>query len=117
MALSEILRQLAAYGRQNALDLAFQEIGRIERTQFTLDWLEDPDLRRRCRAGLNKGEARHFLAQSIHTQRQGRVTDRTLLNQSFRASGLNLVIAAIVYWNTVYMERTVQQLRSGGIPA
>jgi TnpA family transposase len=37
VALSEILRKLAAYGRQNALDLAFQEIGRIERTLFTLD--------------------------------------------------------------------------------
>ena len=27
------------------------------------------------------------------------------------------MIAAIVYWNTVYMERTVQHLRSTGIPA
>jgi hypothetical protein len=26
------------------------------------------------------------------------------------------VIAAIVYWNTVYMERTAQHLRSTGIP-
>ncbi|MGL4962677.1 MAG: Tn3 family transposase [Inquilinus sp.] len=43
--------------------------------------------------------------------------DRALLNQSLRASGLNLVIAAIVYWNTVCMERTVQHLRSTGIPA
>ncbi|TSD86107.1 Tn3 family transposase [Mycobacterium sp. KBS0706] len=117
VAPSEILKKLAAYRRQNRLDLALQEIGRIERTLFTLDWLEDLNLRRRCRAGLNKGEARHFLAQAIHTQRQGRITDRTLLNQSFRASGLNLVIAAIVYWNTVYMGRAVQHLRSRGILA
>jgi TnpA family transposase len=85
VAPSEILKKLAACRRQNRLDLALQEIGRIERTLFTLDWLENPDLRRRCRAGLNKGEARHFLAQAIHTQRQGRITHRTLLNQSFRA--------------------------------
>ncbi|MGK9171046.1 transposase [Inquilinus limosus] len=117
VAPSEILKKLAAYRRQNRLDLALQEIGRIERTLFTLDWLEDPGLRRRCRSGLNKGEARHFLAQAIHTQRQGRITDCTLLNQSFRASGLNLVIAAIVYWNTVYMERAAQHLRSAGIQA
>ncbi|SDG57985.1 Tn3 family transposase [Thalassobaculum litoreum] len=115
VAPSVLLKKLAAYRRQNRLDLAIQEIGRIERTLFTLDWLEDPDLRRHCRAGLNKGEARHFLAQAIYTQRQGRISDRTLLNQSFRASGLNLVIAAIVYWNTVYMERAVQHLRSTGL--
>nr|WP_172687275.1 Tn3 family transposase [Ancylobacter novellus] len=115
VAPSIILKKLAAYRRQNRLDLALQEIGRIERSLFTLDWLEDPDLRRRCRAGLNKGEARHFLAQAIHTQRQGRMTDRTLLNQGFRASGLNLVIAAIVCWNTIYMDRAVRHLRSTGV--
>ena len=45
----------------------------------------------------------------------GRITDRTFENQSYRASGLNLVIAAIVYWNTVYMERAVGHLRSTGV--
>jgi hypothetical protein len=30
--------------------------------------------------------------------RQGRITDRTFENQSYRASGLNLAVAAIVYW-------------------
>ena len=47
--------------------------------------------------------------------RQGRITARTFENQSYRASGLNLVIAAIVYWNTVYMERAVGHLRSTGV--
>ncbi|TIX87090.1 hypothetical protein BSK43_029625 [Rhizobium sp. P44RR-XXIV] len=116
VAPSAILKKLAAYCRQNRLDLALREVGRIERSLFLLDWLEDADLRRRCRAGLNKGEARHSLAQAIYTQRQGRITDRTLLNQSFRASGLNLMIAAIVYWNTIYMDRAVQHLRATGIP-
>jgi len=62
-----MLRKLAAYRRQNQLDLALQELGRIERTLFMLDWLEGPELRRRCHAGLNKSEQRHFLAQVICT--------------------------------------------------
>jgi hypothetical protein len=41
-------------------------------------------------------------------------TGRTFKNQSYRASGLNLVIAAIVYWNTLYMGRAVEHLRSQG---
>jgi len=48
VAPSVMLRKLAAY-RQNRLDLALQEPGRIERTLFMLDWLESPGLRRRHR--------------------------------------------------------------------
>jgi hypothetical protein len=47
VAPSVMLRKLAAYHRQNQLDLALQELGRIERTLFMLDWLESPELRRR----------------------------------------------------------------------
>ena len=33
-----------------------------------------------------------------------------------RARGLNLVVAAIVLWNTAYLERVVQALRDAGNP-
>jgi hypothetical protein len=46
-----------------------------------------------------------------------RVSRPTFENQSYRASGLNLAIAAIVYWNTVYMERAVAHLKSTGVAA
>ena len=62
---SAILRRLAAYPRQNALAKALKEIGRLERTLFTLDWISDPTLRRRTNAGLNKGEARNALACAV----------------------------------------------------
>ena len=114
VAPSVMLKKLAAYKRQNRLDLALSEVGRIERTLFTIDWLESPDLRRRCQAGLNKGEARHALAQAVFVHKQGRIADRTLQNQQHRASGLNLVIAAIALWNTLYMQRAVDHLRTNG---
>ena len=114
---SAMLRKLAAYERQNQLDLALREIGRVERTLFMLDWLESPALRRRCQAGLNKSEQRHFLTQVICTFKQGRIADRTHEAQQFRASGLNLIIAAIVYWNSTYIADAVAHLRSIGEPA
>ena len=112
VAPSVMLKKLAAYRRQNQLDLALQELGRIERTLFTLDWLESPELRRRCHAGLNKSEQRHYLAQEICTFNQGRIADRGTEAQQFRASGLNLVIAAIVYWNSTYIADAVAHLRA-----
>jgi len=114
VAPSAMLKKLAAYERQNQLDLALQELGRIERTLFMLDWLESPELRRRCHAGLNKGEQRHALAQAICTFKQGRIADRGSEAQQYRASGLNLLIAAIVYWNSTYMADAVAHLRATG---
>jgi Transposase DDE domain/Tn3 transposase DDE domain len=44
----------------------------------------------------------------------GRNSRPCLRNQSFRASGLSLITAAIVHWNTVYLDRAVRQLRAQG---
>jgi TnpA family transposase len=112
---SVILRKLAAAGAGNALSRALRALGRIERTLFTLQWLSDPDLRQRSHAGLNKGEASNSLRRAFFFHRQGEIRDRTFENQSFRASGLSLITAAIVHWNTVYLDRAVQHLRAQGI--
>lgn len=114
VAPSAMLKKLAAYERQNRLDRALQECGRLVRTGFMIDWLETPALRRRCHAGLNKSEQRHALANQVCTYRQGRLVDRSREALEFRASGLNLVIAAIVYWNSTYMADAVAHLRSSG---
>ena len=112
---SVILRKLAAAGAGNALSRALRALGRIERSLFTLQWLSDPDLRQRSHAGLNKGEASNSLRRAVFFHRQGEIRDRTFENQSFRASGLSLITAAIVHWNTVYLDRAVQHLRAQGI--
>ena len=111
---SLMLKRLGAYPRQNGLALALREVGRIERSLFTLDWLDDPKLRRQATAALNKGEARHALARAVCFHRLGRLHDRSAEAQQHRASGLNLVTAAIALWNTVYLGRAVDALRHSG---
>jgi TnpA family transposase len=111
---SLLLKRLGAYPRQNGLALALREIGRIERTLFMLDWLELPGLRRQATVELNKGEARNALARAVCFHRLGRLRDRTIEAQQYRASGLALVTAAIALWNTVYLSRALDVLRRGG---
>jgi TnpA family transposase len=106
-----MLRKLGSYPRQNGLAVALRELGRIERTLFILDWLQNVELRRRVHAGLNKGEARNALARAVFFNRLGEIRDRSFEQQRYRASGLNLVTAAIVLWNTVYLEKAVEKLR------
>jgi TnpA family transposase len=111
VAPSVIMRQLASYPRQNGVAAALRELGRLERTLFTLDWVEDPELRRETGQELNKGESRNSLARAVFIHRLGEIRDRTYENQQHRASGLNLIVTAIILWNTRYLERAVATLR------
>ena len=111
---SLMLRKLGSYPRQNGLAVALRELGRIERTLFTLDWLQNVELRRRVQVGLNKGEAKNALARAVFFNRLGELRDRSFENQRYRASGLNLIVAAIVLWNTVYLERAIHALKTHG---
>ena len=77
MTASLILRKLGAYPHQNSLALALREFGRVERTLFTLEWLQNPELRRRVQVGLNKGEAKNALARAVFFNRLGELRDRT----------------------------------------
>lgn len=45
----------------------------------------------------------------------GRCANAIPEDQFYRASGLNLVIAAIVLWNTVYLEKAVDYLKEQGM--
>lgn len=111
---SEILKRFSASSKSSDLVKALREIGRIERTLFMIEWYSSPALRRRCQAGLNKGEAAHKLKRAVFFHERGEIRDRSYDSQAFRASGLNLVVSAIVYWNTVYLSRATAHLRQQG---
>ena len=111
---SLMLAKLASYPRQNSLALALRELGRVQRTVFTLEWLQDPALRRRVQAELNKGEARNALARAVSFHRSGEIRDRSHEAQGNRASGVNLLVAIITTWNTVYLHQAVAAMRAEG---
>ena len=50
------------------------------------------------------------------TDKERWIRDRTFEHQRYRASGLNLLTAAIVLWNTVYIERATEALRVRDYP-
>jgi TnpA family transposase len=111
---SLMIRKLSSYPRQNGLAVALREVGRIERSLFMLEWFQSLDLRRRVQVGLNKGEARNALSRAVFFNRLGEIRDRNFEQHCHRASGLNLVTAAIILWNTVYLQRAIQSLQDSG---
>lgn len=108
------LQRLGQYPRQNRWAKTLKEIGHIERTLFSTYWIQDKLLRQRVHQALFKGEARNALSRAVCIHRLGRIHDRSLQDQQYRASALNLVVSAITVWNTIYMEKAVQHLRNKG---
>ena len=80
-----------------------------------LEWIERPELRmafaRRASARVKRS---HTLAKAVFAHSQGRIHDRSHAAQQRRVMALNLVIAAIVYWNTCYMDKAANYLRRQG---
>jgi TnpA family transposase len=56
---------------QDTIALALREIGKLERTLFLLEYIQNVELRKRIHAGLNKGEARNALARAVFFNRLG----------------------------------------------
>lgn len=71
---------------------------------------------RRCgHVGLNKGEQQNALRRTVTFNRLGEIRDRSCENQRHRASGLNLLVAAIILWTTAYLQRAIDHLRDQGV--
>nr|WP_314466138.1 transposase [uncultured Clostridium sp.] len=96
------------------LATALREMGRIEKTIFILDYISNESLRRRIQKGLNKGEAVNALARAIFLGKRGELRERELQDQLQRASALNILINAISIWNTTYLQKAIDYLKSTG---
>ncbi len=72
-----MLRKIGSYPCQNGLATALRELGRLERTLFTLDWMQNPKLRRRVQTGLNKRAARNALTRAVFFNPLGKLRDRS----------------------------------------
>ncbi len=109
---SLIMSKLGSYARQNSLATALREMGRIEKTIFILEYIMDKSLRRRIHRGLNKGEAMNALARAIFFGKRGELREKELQDQLQRASALNILINAICVWNTKYLEKAIEHLKT-----
>ena len=112
---SLFIGKLQSFPQQNGLLRAFQEYGRLVKTNFILRYLNSLDYRRQINRQLNKGEKLHDLRRFLFFAHQGLIRhrqDEDLANQS---SCLTLVTNAIVTWNTVYLQAAIEQLLAEGV--
>lgn len=64
--------------------------------------------------GLKKGEAHHALKRALSFYQRGEIRDRSSEGQHYRISGMNLLTAIVIFWNTLKLGEIVQKMKSQG---
>jgi len=111
---SLLIGKLQAFPAKNAVAHALREYGRISKTISILKSLDSEPRRRRMNRQLNKGEALHALRRFIAYGNLGELRKSQPEEHADQAACLNLVVNAVVVWNTVYMQAAITQLRKEG---
>ncbi len=60
---SELIRSLLKSSRPSGLAQAIMAVGRVNKTLYLLNYIDDEDYRRRILTQLNRGESRHAVAR------------------------------------------------------
>ena len=111
---TELVRGLQGGGRPSTLGRAIGEVGRVAKTLYLLNYLDDEAYRRRILTQLNRGESRHGVARAIFHGQRGELRQRYREGQEDQLGTLGLVVNAVVLWNTRYMDAALSRARASG---
>ena len=113
---SELVRGLQGGGRPSTLGRAIGELGRVAKTLYLLNYLDDEAYRRRILTQLNRGESRHSVARAIFHGQRGELRQRYREGQEDQLGALGLVVNAVVLWNTRYLDAALTQIPASSRP-
>jgi TnpA family transposase len=111
-----IVQRLANAGGADRLAKALTAIGKVEKSIFLLRWLHDPVMRAGTGRQLNRGEHRQSLARWCFFANQGEFREGDYEEIMNKASCLSLISNAVLVWNTIQIQRLVEDLRAAGHP-
>jgi len=111
----EIMRVLQKGGKPSTLGKAIGELGRVAKTLYLLNYIDDEAYRRRILTQRYRGEGRHSLARAICHGNKGEIRQRYREGQEDQLNALGLVTNVIILWNTLYMDRALDHLREQGL--
>ncbi|MFF4779219.1 Tn3 family transposase [Microtetraspora fusca] len=112
----DLIRMLSRDGRPTGLEDAFAHYGRIFKTLHLLQFISDDCYRRMIGTQLNVQEGRHRLARRIAFGNRGQLRQRYREGMEDQLGALGLALNAVVWWNTLYLDAAVKQIRPTGSP-
>ncbi len=106
---SVALKRLNSMSKNNQFYLANREFGRVFKTEFILQYMSTPPLRRKVKRGLLKNDQIHALAREVAYGKQGRITQRDFAEIMKSCSCLTLILACIIYWQAREIEKCISE--------
>ena len=111
---SMILRRLGTFSRKNKLYFAFRELGRVIRTMFLLNYINDVELRRSIHAATNKSEEFNNFVKWLFFGGEGIIAENLRHEQRKVIKYSQLVANMVILHNVQWMSRKLKELQGQG---
>lgn len=112
---STILRRLCSKSRKNKLYYAFRELGRVVRTEFLLNYIHDPELRRTIQAATCKSEEFIEFIAWVRFGGGGVIADNLRFSQRKITKFNHLLAYILIFHTVVHQTKAVNKLRQNGM--
>jgi TnpA family transposase len=112
---STILRRLCSKSRKNKLYYSFRELGRVVRTEFLLNYIHDPELRRIIQAATCKSEEFNEFIAWIRFGGGGVIADNLRFSQRKIIKFNHLLANILIFHTVVHQTKAVNKLRQHGM--
>ena len=110
-----LLRKLGNASEKNKLFLVAQEVGRVVRTVYLLEWINNSQLRRVVTATTNIIESYNAFAKWLSFGGEGIMAENDPDEQQKRLRYNDLVASAVILHNVVDMTRILSHLKTEGL--
>ena len=109
---SQLFRRLSSYSRQHPLYKALKEFGKIIKTLFLLNYIDDLELRQNVRKQLNKLESSNKFGKAVFHGNNQEFRLATKEEQILVESCKRLIENAIICWNYLYLSQITHDTNS-----
>jgi TnpA family transposase len=112
---STLLRKLCSKSRKNKLYFAFRELGRVQRTIFLLEYINDPELRRMIQAATCKSEEFNEFLDWIRFGDGGVIGDNLRGNQKKVVRYGHLLANMTMLHTVINQTKAINKLKESGV--
>ncbi len=104
---SQLFKRLSSYSREHPLYRALKQFGRVVKTIFLLQYIDDIELRKSITKQLNRVESYHQFAKAIFFGQNQEFNYATREEQLIAEGCKRLIANSIICWNYLYLSKKI----------
>ena len=105
---TQLFKRLTSYSKHYKLYTALKELGKIMKTDFLLNYIDDVKLRQRIEKQLNKVESSNKFSKAVFFGNSSEFTVATAEEQNIANNSKRLIQNSIILWNYMYITKKLQ---------